>query len=218
MNLSVLDREMDALKALKLPYCELQVRKNHELIYSAKCGDEGVGKRFFLYSATKVMTVSAAMRLVQEGRLELDAPVSRYLPAFADAFILKDGVPCPPETVMTVRHLFTMSAGLDYQLDTPYIKEAASKAGANTRSIVEAFIKKPLGFSPGERFQYSLCHDVLGAIIETVSGMSLADHMRKTVFEPIGMARTSFAYDPSELAPKYVFSQGEYKPDSLTNA
>ena len=218
MNTHYLDREMTALEALKIPYCELQVRRGHKLVYSARSGEEGVGKRFFLYSATKVMTVSAAMRLCQEGKLELDAPVSRYLPAYADAFIMKNGIPCPTENTMTVRHVFTMSAGLDYRLDTPFIREAASQPGANTRSIVNAFIKRPLSFSPGDRFQYSLCHDVLGAVIEAVSNMSLAEYMRKTVFEPLGMEHTSFAYDKSELAPKYVYNNGVYKPDALENA
>ena len=218
MNTQYLDREMDALKALGLPCFELQVRRNHELIYCAKSGEEGIGKRFFLYSATKVMTVSAAMRLWQEGRLELDAPVSKYLPAYADAYLLKDNVPCAPETVMTVRHLFTMSAGLDYRLDTPYIREAASQPGANTRSIVNAFIKRPLSFLPGDRFQYSLCHDVLGAVIETVTGMSLADAMRSTIFEPLGMQHTSFVFDQGELAPKYIYDNGAYRPAAPQNA
>ena len=218
MNTMYLDQEMDALSRLGLPYCELIVRQGHRLLYRASRGSGGEGKRFFVYSASKVMTVCAAMQLVEAGKLELDAPLSRYLPEYADAFILKDGKPCPPDTVMTPRHLFTMSAGLNYRLDTPYILAAASRPGSGTREIAASFIKAPLDFSPGERFQYSLCHDVLGALIEALSGKTLAQYMRENIFEPLTMRRTSFDYTQSELAPKYVFQNGASIPDSVTNA
>ncbi len=218
MNSFYLDQEMDALFHLGLPYCELIVRQGHRFLYHGARGSGGEGKRFFLYSASKVMTVTAAMQLVEKGQLQLDAPLSRYLPEYADAFILKDGKPCPPDTVMTPRHLFTMSAGLNYRLDTPYILEAAAQPGSGTRGIVKSFIKAPLDFSPGDRFQYSLCHDVLGALIEAISGRTLAQYMRENIFEPLGMRRTSFDYTQAELAPKYLFQNGVYKPDPLKNA
>ena len=143
--------------------------------------------------------------------------MAEYLPAFGKAFIMKDGMHCPPETVMKVRHLFTMSAGLNYQLWLDPIQKAAAEPAADTVSIANSFIESPLDFSPGDRFQYSLCHDVLGAVIQTVSGQRFDRYMEENVFDPLGMDHTSFTYLPGELAPKYVHDKGVFRTDNLTN-
>ncbi|MBR4235307.1 MAG: serine hydrolase [Clostridia bacterium] len=218
MNAAYLERELDEIEKLGVPYFDLEVRQNHEVIFAAERGHGGRGKRFFLFSCTKPITSACSLRLMEEGKLDIDAPVSRYLPAYANAFVLKDGKPCPPDTVMTLRHLFTMSAGLDYNLRSDPIRKAAAQPDADTVSIANAFIESPLSFSPGQRYQYSLCLDTLGAVIEQASGMSLADCMRERFFEPLGMKDTSFKYNESELAQKYVYNAGEYLPDKSENA
>ncbi len=164
--------------------------------------------RYFLYSCTKPVTVTAGMMLVARGKLSLDAPVSDYLPAYADACLLVDGEKKKPDTAMTVRHLFTMSGGLDYNLSAPAIVacKTATEGKATTRELVDAFVKGPLTFEPGDRFQYSLCHDVLSAVIEAASGMRFGEFLKTEIFEPLGMKNTGFARC-ADIAAQYAYSK-----------
>lgn len=152
-----------------------------------------------LYSCSKPITVTAAMQLIEKGKLSLEDKVSKYLPEYKNAFIEENGDKVVVGDSMTVRHLLTMSAGLDYNRDNhPAILEMRKDRYdvATTRDVVSLFIKDyPLSFRPGERFQYSLCHDVLGAIIEIVSGESLGEYFKNHIFEPLGMKNIGFNRD-----------------------
>ena len=152
-----------------------------------------------LYSCSKPITVTAVMQLIEKGKLSLEDRVSKYLPEYKNAFIEENGERVVVGDSMTVRHLLTMSAGLDYNRDNhPAILEMRKDRYdiATTRDVVSLFIKDyPLSFRPGERFQYSLCHDVLGAIIEIVSGESLGEYFKNHIFEPLGMKNIGFNRD-----------------------
>lgn len=184
------------------PGCDVLIYREHEQIFRYITGTADLEKTkpltdkaaYYLYSCSKPITVTGAMLLVQRGQLELDAPVGNYLPAFRDAFVVENGEKICVGEEMTVRHLFTMSAGLDYQLDRPAVRALlARKPDASTSEVVSAFAQDPLLFRPGERYEYSLCHDVLGAVIESVSGMRFGDFLRENIFAPLGMEHTYFA-------------------------
>ncbi len=200
-----------------VPGCEIKVMQRHKCLlrYSSGTADYegqrpiGPDTLYFLYSCTKVTTCTAALQLVEQGILELDAPVSRYLPEFGNVCVLRYGQKAPASCVMTVRHLFTMSAGLDYNLQSPSILETISKnPHSSTRELVAAMAKEPLHFEPGERFQYSLCHDVLAAVVEAVSGMKFSEYLKKNIWEPLGMKRTGFvipAQERKNLAAQFIY-------------
>lgn len=218
MNTALISKAMDGFARLKVPYCAVKVYRNHEMIYKAERGDENdAGKRFFLYSCSKVMTVTALMRLIEQGKLRLEDPVYQYLPAYKNAYVMKDGEKVTVGDKMTIRHLFTMSAGLTYDFNTAPVLAARSKKGASTVDIANAFIETSLSFEPGYQFQYSLCHDVLGAIASVVTGKSFAEFMQETVFLPLGMTDTSFTFREEEMAKKYVYKDGAYLPDACAN-
>ena len=149
---------------------------------------------FYIYSCTKPVTVAAAMQLVEQGRLGLDDPVCRYLPEYADAYYMNDDERVAVGDTMTIRHLFTMSAGLDYDLKSKPIFDMRERSEntADTRRMVAAFVQKPLLFKPGERLEYSLCHDVLAAVVEIVACQSFGDYLRENIFKPLGMSNTGF--------------------------
>lgn len=184
------------------PSCDVAVFYKGEAVYRYMVGHADADKTrpvdrdtlYWMYSCSKPITVTAAMQLVEQGKLELDAPVARYLPEYADAFYLADGVPHKVGDTMRVRHLFTMSAGLNYNLIADGILWAQEEYGGNatTRELAAAFIRTPLDFAPGDRFQYSLCHDVLAAIVEVVSGQRYGDYLRENLFAPLGMENTGF--------------------------
>ncbi len=196
---------MENLLQLGIPLCQVEVKQRHQTLFKAQKGPVNEGDRFLLYSCTKLMTVAGMLRLIEQGKARLSDPVSRYIPSFKDAFILRDGVPCAPEQEMTLHHLFTMTGGLDYDMSAPAIQEAARQEGATTLSIAAAFPKKALSFSPGDKFQYSLCHDALGGVIESITGLSLADYFEQEIFAPLGMKDSSF-HPGGPMAPHYAFN------------
>lgn len=164
---------------------------------------------FRLYSMTKPVTSAAAMMLIEEGKLDLLEPVSQYLPSFADQHVLRNGAAAPSGRPITIKDLLNMTSGLVYPGEN-------NAAEVRTAALMEEVIKKmdsahpvttlefmarlgeiPLAFEPGERWQYGLSADVLGAVIEVVSGMRFGEFLSKRIFEPLGMKDTGF-YVPEE--------------------
>lgn len=188
-------------KEKKVPGCDLIIMRGHETLLRHSCGVrdyEGAtpiqpDNIYFMYSCTKPMTCAGAMQLVEQSIISLDDPVSKYLPEFKNVFLIKDGKTIAPKNTMTVRHLFTMSAGLDYNRDTQPIRNTiAANPHAGTVEIVNALARSPLQFEPGEKFLYSMCHDVLAAVVEVASGMRFSQYMRQNIWEPLGMQDTGF--------------------------
>ena len=206
-----------------VPGCDVLIRREHEplLRYMSGVSDyEGNtpirgDELYYMYSCTKPITCTAAMQLVEQGKLRLDAPVYEYLPAYKHAFLMKDGQKVSTAKPMTVRQLFTMSAGLDYDRNTaPLQALAARNPKAGTVEVVNAFIECPLQFEPGSQFLYSLCHDVLAAVVEVVSGQRFGEYLKKNIFEPLNMKHTGFFLSKEEenhLVAQYACS----KPDSI---
>ncbi|HWS42718.1 MAG TPA: serine hydrolase domain-containing protein [Pseudoflavonifractor sp.] len=170
-----------------------------------------------IYSASKVITCVAAMQLVERGELLLTQPLSAYLPEF-EHMQVKRGTFCitPAQRAIRIVDLFTMSAGISYELDTPEMRKLTADTGGDfsTRDFVGALAREPLLFEPGEGWNYSYCHDILGAVIEAVSGLSFGEYLKKNLFEPLEMEDAGFTV-PAEkcgrLAPQYEY-------DSTTGA
>ena len=188
------------LKKQGIPCCDIKIMRNHEILFRHTCGVmDSDGKKpltsdalYYIYSCTKPVTVVAALQLIERGIISIDSPVTDFLPAYKNAFLLQDGKKVAPTETMTVRHLFTMSAGLDYNIFKDPIKQAATNPNAGTVEMVNSFVESPLLFNPGDRFEYSLCLDVLGAVVEVASGMSFHEYLKKNIFEPLGMHNTGF--------------------------
>lgn len=159
---------------------------------------------FRIYSMTKPITAVAAMILYEEGKFHLNEPVSKYLPEFADVKVLKDGELVTPSAPMTIRQLFTHSAGLSYgfstdnSVDEEYrkVKPLDSK---DLREFVQKVANIPLRFEPGKRYQYSVSYDVLGAIIERLADMPLDQFFQQRIFQPLGMQDTFFQVPASKF-------------------
>ncbi len=164
---------------------------------------------FRLYSMTKPVTAAAVMLLISEGKLDLLDPISMYLPEFANMSVCKDGVLVPAARCITIHDLLNMTSGLSYggegnmsemhtdRLFTKLIEHLDSDSPITTREFAAKLAEIPLAAQPGECWHYSTSADVLGAVIEVVSGMSFAEFLRKRFFEPLGMVDTAF-YVPKE--------------------
>ncbi len=158
---------------------------------------------YWIYSASKISTCVGALRLIEEGKLGLDDPVSKYLPKYANLTVRhEDGSVRPAQNVMTVRHLMSMQGGLDYDKKRGSVNDVLDKLGedAGTVDIVNGFSDGPLIFEPGTHFKYSLCHDVLAAVIEVASGMRYSEYLKKVIFDPLGMKDTTFHPTKEQLS------------------
>lgn len=206
MNFQALDQFLrEMIDHGEIPALELAITKDGKTVYHEAMGYTDLAKTRpaskedirWIFSCTKVMTCIAAMRLVEEGKLCISDPVSRYLPEFSHVKVKneKTGEISDVKEVMTVAHLFGMMGGLDYDLKAPAIVDAVA-AGGGTREIVAAMAEKPLQFEPGTWFKYSLCHDVLAAVVEVVAGIPFGEYLKRIVFEPLGLVDIGFV--PSE--------------------
>jgi len=160
---------------------------------------------FRMYSMTKPVVSVALMTLYQEGRFQLDDPVSRFIPSWADLRVWSDGTADSysttfPEREMQVRDLLTHTSGLTYgfmarhPVDSLYRRRGVDADGSATLAeMVDKLAELPLLFSPGTRWSYSVATDVCGYLCEVLSGQGLDDLLRQRIFEPLGMADTGFS-------------------------
>lgn len=164
-----------------------------------------------IYSMSKPITVASALMLLERGRIALDDPVSKYLPQFAS---MQVGVPdasgpgmhlVPAERPMTIQDLMRHSAGLTYGFfgDSP-VKAAYNQAHLNdgdpdNAQFVDRLAKLPLAYQPSTTWDYGYGIDVLGRVIEAVSGQSLYEFEKQNLLDPLGMTDTAFAVeDPAK--------------------
>lgn len=219
--------ENTLVKEKKVPGCDVKIMRDHETLLRYSCGVrdyEGTqnirqNDIYYLYSCSKPMTCAAAMQLVERRMIGLDDPVRKYLPEFQNAFRLENGKKVNLQKTMTVRHLFTMSAGFDYDRDTQPIRDViAANPNAGTVDIVNALVRSPLQFEPGTKFLYSMCHDVLAAVVEVASGMKFSQYMRENIWQPLDMQDTGFQInekDRHRLVALYeCYAPGRYEPFS----
>ena len=177
--------------------------------------------QFRLYSMSRAVTAAAILTLVDEGKLRLDDPVSKYIPAFGNMPVIKavngESITTEPQrTPMTVFHLFTYTSGLGYGNDWP------ASLGMTQRDILDLngtiadsmtkLAKYPLLSQPGAKWHYGFSSDVLGRIAEIASGETLDQFLRKRLLDKIGMPGTGFTV----RAGKADLLADVYGPDAAT--
>lgn len=207
---------MDRLTGWIIPGNAIVVYKDGEKVFSYASGysdlENGVkmegNELFNIYSCSKVTTVTAALQLYEKGYFLLDDPLYDIIPAYKDVKVKdKDESLRRPDRPITLRHLFTMTAGLTYNSATPAFEKARALTGGkmDTVKVAECLAEDPLTFDPGDHWNYSLCHDVLAAVVEVVSGERFADYVKNHIFDPLGMKDSS--YHPTAEAEKRMAEQ-----------
>ena len=164
---------------------------------------------FRIMSQTKAITSAGVLILYEQGKLLLDEPVGDFIPEFKNQVVLDEFDPkdssyttVPAKRNITIRDLLTHSSGIDYSdIGSNTMKAIYAKAGipSGLGSFDEDLLtemkklgKLPLAFQPGEKFQYGLNSDLLGCLIQVISGQTLDEFLRKNIFEPLGMKDTYF--------------------------
>lgn len=198
----------------KLPCALTQIWRHGQLAYSSVLGSADVERGtplradslFRIYSMTKPITSIALMMLVEEGKIALDDAVATYIPSWANLGVFQAGVTGAfmtrkPRKAMRVIDLLRHTSGLTYGFQQRTNVDAAYRQlkldGVNSESGLEDFVNAlanvPLEFDPGDAWNYSVSTDVLGYLVQVVSGMPFETFLRTRIFEPLGMIDTGFS-------------------------
>lgn len=161
-----------------------------------------------IFSNTKIVTSVAAMMLWEESAFSLDDPLSEYIPEFSDLRVLVPdaqglGDVVAAERPATIRELMSHTAGFSYGIfgeslvDQAYLEKGITAPDRFLEEMVSRLGELPLAYQPGSRWQYSVSTDVLGRLIEIVSGRTFDAFLKERIFEPLGMLDTGFFCPPS---------------------
>ncbi len=220
MDFTNLKDFMDRLTSWRIPGNSVVVYHQNKPVFAYQSGYADVenqvfmegGELFNIYSCSKPCTVTAALQLYEKGYFLLDDPLYEYIPAFRDMTVRKEnGDIVKAESPITMRQLFTMTAGFDYNTNAPWRARAQEKTQdrMETLAVMEELAKEPLHFQPGERWNYSLCHDVLAAAVEVISGQKFRDYVKSHIFDPLDMKTACYHNSDlgSRMAQQYRFEQ-----------
>jgi CubicO group peptidase (beta-lactamase class C family) len=208
--------ERNYIRTGKLVGCQIGILRRGYLAYSRSFGlsdrERGRGMTddaiFRIYSMTKPITSVALMSLYEQGHFQLNDPISRYIPQWADQRVWVSGEGAamqtvPPSQPITFRHVLSHSAGLtygatDHPVDQVY-REHGVRRGENLEEFIGKLAQVPLRYQPGERWMYSYATDVCGYLVEAISGKPLDRFFEETIFKPLGMVETRFSVPPDRL-------------------
>ena len=225
MNFDPLSRYLDSLsESYGIPAADCKITLGYDTVYRHCAGYADTAQTrpvaptdlYYIYSCSKVITVTAAMQLCEQGRLNLNDRLDRYLPEFSQMEYAPDfpiGIQpvrwptrkdrlAKTQNPIRILDLFRMTAGLNYDVESTEIQSLRQKSGgrATTREMMAAIARMPLVCEPGTRWVYSLAHDVLGAVVEVITGETLGEYMQNHIFTPLGLEDIGFAVTPERLA------------------
>lgn len=218
-----LTKELDRyVVEMGVPFLDCIVMKEGKEVYRYWNGYTDIMKTqkvtgkelYYIYSCSKLITCVAALQLWEKGMFKLDDKLSDYLPEFKEMTVKKGDEIAPAQNPILIWHLFTMTAGYSYRLDPPQIVKCWKETNGEcpTRELIRYLAKEPLIFEPGERWEYSLCHDILAALVEELSGVTFGEYVKKNIFDPLNMENSTFLVDNKDLdkiVTQFEFAEGK---------
>ena len=192
-----------------------------------------------LYSTTKFITCTAALQLLEQGKYIMTDPLYEYFPQFKDMLVKVKDINAELATKVVqgqkveyktdndillveakrpilIKDVFNMTAGFNYDRNAQSFKDIKEETEGRfpTLRIADALANNPLSYQPGEKWGYSLGHDLLGAFVELVSGMKFGEYLKKNIFEPLGM--DSFTFERNEKIYSKMAEQYQYDYETKT--
>lgn len=171
------------------------------------CGKE----KYHIYSCSKLITCVAAMQLWEKGMFSLEDDIAEYIPAFRELVVKTESGVRKAKNSIKILDLFRMTSGLNYNMSYPELVEYMNIPNNHcpTVEVADILAKSPLEFEPGEGWVYGLNHDVLGALVEILSGEKFEDYVKNHIFDPLGMENSSFLHpleDWNGFAQQYQYN------------
>jgi methyl acetate hydrolase len=204
-----------AVESKAMPGIVAAAATDKGVLYEGAFGKRELGKPaamtpdtvVWIASMTKAITATAAMQLIERGKLALEQTASEVVPQLASARVLEgfDAAGKPrlraPKRPITLRHLLTHTAGYGYEIWDPAIIQYQTATGTpGITTCANAALTTPLMFDPGDRWQYGINIDWVGKMVEAVSGQKLDRYFQEHIFGPLGMKDTSFSLSPDQRA------------------
>ena len=223
MDFTNLKNFLEDMAAERTPGNAVEVFVDGKLVFRYACGYADLESEtamtgdelLNIYSCSKIATVTAGIQLLEQGKYLLNDPLYEYIPEFREMYIKNpDGTLRKAENPITVGDLFTMTAGFSYGRNTEGFKRARelTKGKMDTVETIKCMASDPLWFEPGTRWRYSLCHDVLGALISVISGQKFRDYVKMNIFDPLNMTESTYHHTEETL--KRTACQYTFVPDS----
>lgn len=176
-------------------------------------------EKYHIYSCSKLFTCVAAMQLWEKGKFSLEDDLADYIPAFREMTVKRKNGIEKAKNPIKIRHLFQMTSGLNYDLQTPALKAYYEECDYRcpTAEVMNIVAKTPLEFEPDTGWKYGLSHDVLAALVEIWSGEKFENYVKNHIFDPLGMKNSDFLHpmeDWEGVARQYRYdaATGEYQP------
>lgn len=215
-----LTRLMDGFLEMGVPFYDCIVMKDGKCVYRHANGYTEINKKtavtgkelYNIYSCSKLITCVAALQFLEKGLFKLDDELCVYMPEFKNMMVMSNGKIIPAKKKITIRQLFTMTAGFSYNLNSPMLEKCRRETNGDcpTRETIKYLAKEPLLFEPGYRWEYSLCHDVLAALVEVISGMTFGEYVKVNIFDVCRMKNSAFLIDETNK----LVNQYKYNPET----
>ncbi len=228
MDFSVVRDFMDRLTDGLFPGNSIEIRLRGEKVFSYQSGYSDLEEKikmsgdelFFLFSASKLATVTSALMLHERGYFLLDDPLYEYIPEFRDVQVREaDGTIRPAKNPITMRHLFTMSSGYTYGLPRDFMENARKVTDGKftTLPFIKLMAKHPLAFDPGSDWQYSYSHDILAGAVEAISGKRFSQFVKENIFDPLEMNDSTYRKEEvfDRIAPIYTLVEEGVEEEDL---
>lgn len=212
----------DSFLKAGLPGFDLAVYKSGECLLRYTGGYSDLEKkikingkeRYNIYSCSKPITCAAALQLWEKGLFSLEDKLCDYMPEFGDMTVKTENGIKKAENPILIKHLFEMTAGFSYDTASKSLLKCKEETAGKcpTREAMKYLAKEPLLFEPGDRWEYSLCHDVLAALVEVISGQKFEDYVKENIFDILDMQRSTFMLPESEIktiSEQYRFENGK---------
>lgn len=209
----------------RVPCVTAFVAKGGNVVYEKSFGFKDLENKvpartddiYVLFSQTKAIVAVALMTLYEQGKFDLEDPISNYIPGFSDQVLTEVGddgtfTLVPAERPVSIAHLLSHSSGYLAPLTNKLnrIQMAAGQRAAaprtTVRESVEANKTLPLGFQPGTEWNYNYDMDVIAYLVEILSGKSLQEYLKEAVFTPLGMDHTAYYFDDESLKDRFVIT------------
>lgn len=226
MMFTKLVQELDSFIEMGIPGYDCIVYHKGERVFRHFSGYSDIssktpmnGKELYnIYSCSKVVTCTAALMLYEKGLFKLEDKLSDYMPEFEVMYVKTPSGIRKAEKSITIKDLFCMTAGFSYDLNSPMIQKCNKDTNGKcqTRELMKYLAKEPLLFEPGEHWEYSLCHDILAAFVEIISGMRFGKFIEENIFKPLGMGHSTFLLEDSQLdivSTQYTFNNKTNKAE-----
>lgn len=212
------EKLLDSFLSMGVPGYDFIVFKDGECIFRKMGGHSNLeekikmtgNERYNIYSCSKLITCVAALKLYEDGLFSLDDKLCDYIPEYKEIFLQTENGPQKSDKDILIRHLFNMTAGFTYNLNQKSITECRNDTNGRCETLkqIKYMANDTMNFKAGEGWAYSFCHDVLAAFVEVVSGERFGEYVRKNIFEPLGMSRSTFLLPEEELdtiCEQYIF-------------